>query len=207
MKVKIGIYKITSPSGKIYVGQSIDIEKRFKHYLKDNSKYFNQKKLINSFNKYNVKNHIFEIIEICKIQDLNNRERYWQEFYNCISNTGLNCKLTTTKDKSGKLSIETKLKMSNSQKGKKPRLGMKNSEEMNKKISESNIGKKMSEISKLKMSKSNKNKRKVIDVKNNIIYDSVKKVSVLFNINYGTLNAYLKNKIPNKTNFKYLNNE
>ena len=28
----VGIYKITSPSGKIYIGQSIDIQKRFKHY-------------------------------------------------------------------------------------------------------------------------------------------------------------------------------
>jgi predicted GIY-YIG superfamily endonuclease len=26
---KTGIYKITSPSGKIYIGQSIDIEKRW----------------------------------------------------------------------------------------------------------------------------------------------------------------------------------
>ena len=32
MKVKIGIYKITSPSNKIYIGQSINIERRFKEY-------------------------------------------------------------------------------------------------------------------------------------------------------------------------------
>ena len=37
MEVKTGIYKITSPSGKIYIGQSIDINKRinvtnFKYY-------------------------------------------------------------------------------------------------------------------------------------------------------------------------------
>lgn len=30
--VKTGIYKITSPTNKIYVGQSIDIEKRWKKY-------------------------------------------------------------------------------------------------------------------------------------------------------------------------------
>ena len=30
----IGIYKITSPSNKIYIGQSIDIEKRFYYYRK-----------------------------------------------------------------------------------------------------------------------------------------------------------------------------
>ena len=30
----IGIYKITSPNKKIYIGQSINIEKRFKWYLR-----------------------------------------------------------------------------------------------------------------------------------------------------------------------------
>ncbi len=28
----IGIYKITNPEGKIYIGQSIDIDRRFKEY-------------------------------------------------------------------------------------------------------------------------------------------------------------------------------
>ena len=30
----IGIYKITSPNGKIYIGQSINIDRRFKSYRK-----------------------------------------------------------------------------------------------------------------------------------------------------------------------------
>lgn len=30
----IGIYKITSPSNKIYIGQSIDIDKRKEYYSK-----------------------------------------------------------------------------------------------------------------------------------------------------------------------------
>ena len=30
--IMIGIYKITSPSGKVYIGQSIDIERRWKKY-------------------------------------------------------------------------------------------------------------------------------------------------------------------------------
>jgi predicted GIY-YIG superfamily endonuclease len=28
----IGIYKITSPTNKVYIGQSLDIEKRFVNY-------------------------------------------------------------------------------------------------------------------------------------------------------------------------------
>jgi group I intron endonuclease len=116
MESKIGIYKITSPSNKIYVGQSVNIDKRFKNYFTDKTKYINQKKLFNSINKYGIKNHIFEIIELCKIEELNNKERYYQEFFNCVGLNGLNCKFTNTNDKSGRLSEETKLKIGNSNK-------------------------------------------------------------------------------------------
>ena len=36
--IMIGIYKITSPTKRIYIGQSINIEKRFKSYEKLNCK-------------------------------------------------------------------------------------------------------------------------------------------------------------------------
>lgn len=83
-----GIYKITSPTGRIYIGQSINIESRFYHYklLRCES----QIKLYNSLNKHGVKSHTFEIIEICSIDKLNEREYYWQMYYNSIKN-GLNC--------------------------------------------------------------------------------------------------------------------
>lgn len=32
-----GIYKITSPSGRVYVGQSVDIERRFAEYRRNGS--------------------------------------------------------------------------------------------------------------------------------------------------------------------------
>jgi len=35
----IGIYKITSPSNKVYIGQSINIEKRFKSYKRYDCKH------------------------------------------------------------------------------------------------------------------------------------------------------------------------
>ena len=45
-----GIYKITSPTGKIYIGQSVDIKKRWNHhkYAKDKK----CSKLYSSFKKY-----------------------------------------------------------------------------------------------------------------------------------------------------------
>jgi group I intron endonuclease len=56
----IGIYKITSPSGKVYIGQSWDIKSRWTHYKQHGRKH-KQAKLENSFDKYGVKNHKFEI--------------------------------------------------------------------------------------------------------------------------------------------------
>jgi len=93
---KIGIYKITSPSGKIYIGQSRDIKERYLSYQYGKCK--GQPRLKYSLCKYGFKNHKFEIIEICNILDLNIRERYWQESYDVIGNKGLNCQLTKTED-------------------------------------------------------------------------------------------------------------
>lgn len=108
----IGIYKITNPKGKIYIGQSIDIENRWIDYKKSKCKF--QIKLLNSLKKYGPNNHKFEIIEECKVEQLNERERYWQEYYDVVGENGLNCRLTKTKDKSGTDSQETKIRKSNS---------------------------------------------------------------------------------------------
>lgn len=92
----IGIYKITNPKGKIYIGQSSNIEKRKVSYSKLNCK--TQIKLYNSLVKYGFLSHIFEIVEECEVVELNIRERHWQDFYNVISEQGLNCKLQSTSE-------------------------------------------------------------------------------------------------------------
>jgi hypothetical protein len=97
-----GIYKITSPSEKVYIGQAVNIEKRKKNYSKLRCK--KQPRLYNSLLKYGFSEHIFEVIEECSIEDLNTRERHWQDFYDVLGKSGLNCRLTGTEDKSGKLS-------------------------------------------------------------------------------------------------------
>jgi group I intron endonuclease len=107
---KRGIYKITNPKGKIYIGQSINIEKRKKDYEFLNCK--KQYKILNSIKKYGWDKHSFELIEECSLEQLNERERYWQDFYNVLVD-GLNLKLTQTNDKSGKHSNETIQKLKN----------------------------------------------------------------------------------------------
>jgi group I intron endonuclease len=92
----IGIYKITSPTNKVYIGQSTNIERRFKNY-KSISQTKGQVMLHNSFKKHGIDNHIFEVIEECCVELLNERERYYQDFYDVL-NGGLNCLLTDTKD-------------------------------------------------------------------------------------------------------------
>jgi group I intron endonuclease len=107
----IGIYKITSPSGKIYIGQSKTLEKRKNNYsnLRDCK---NQPRLYASLVKYGFSAHIYEIVEECLFEDLNIRERYWQDFYNVLGPKGLNCVLTATNEKPKIYSQETKTTMS-----------------------------------------------------------------------------------------------
>jgi group I intron endonuclease len=152
----IGIYKITNPKGKIYIGQTIDIQRRVYQYEKFNCK--EQPKLYNSLKKYGFENHQIELIYECDIESLTFFERYYQELYNSTENDNLNCFLVTTADKSGRHTEETKRKMSESAKGKK-----KSAEHIAKlpQNQKGYKGKKRSEETKLKQSLNSAKARKV----------------------------------------------
>ena len=80
----IGIYKITSPSGKVYIGQSINIlVRKAKHSNKPDIR---QPKLYNSLMKYTFQNHKFEILQECKAEELDKLETHWKQFYLYINN-------------------------------------------------------------------------------------------------------------------------
>jgi len=106
----IGIYKITSPSKRVYIGQSINIESRIKQYSK--LKCVGQKKLYNSFLKHGFDKHTIVILEFCEISELNDKERYYQDLYSSTNKNGLNLRLTRSADRSGKISQEVKDKIS-----------------------------------------------------------------------------------------------
>ena len=88
----IGIYKITNPNGKVYIGQSVNIEKRWNRYKNLIPKdCIGQPLIYRSLIKYGVKNHIFEIIELCNKEELNKLESYYIVLYNSFnSKCGLN---------------------------------------------------------------------------------------------------------------------
>ena len=109
-----GIYKITSPSGRVYIGQSINIERRFRYYKGIACK--EQIKIYNSLLKYGVDAHIFEVLELCETEQLNNRERHYQDLYDSVAN-GLNLLYVKSEHFNGGHSEESKKKISDSLKG------------------------------------------------------------------------------------------
>lgn len=145
--MSIGIYKITNiKNNKCYIGQSINIEKRF--YAYKELACSGQPKIYNALKKYNINNFKFEIIFKLKkinIELLNKLEIAYISYYNSNKN-GYNIQ---SGGKNSLHTIETKNKISISRTGKC--VGLKFSEERKKNISESNLGKKISNESKLKM--------------------------------------------------------
>lgn len=140
------IYKITSPNGKIYIGQTVQLDIRKIHYKNLHCK--KQCKIYNSISKYGWSDHSFEIIEQIGECELNQREQYWINFYDSFNN-GLN--LTTGGD-SPKRSEESNKKISESKKGEKNwmygrkgklhhNFGKKSSDETIKKLKDSHLGK------------------------------------------------------------------
>lgn len=79
----VGIYKITSPSNKIYIGQSKNLLIRLKYYKTLNCK--KQTLIYRSLLKYGVDNHIFEIIKVLPDNilqvDIDKEERYYYDKY------------------------------------------------------------------------------------------------------------------------------
>jgi group I intron endonuclease len=217
----IGIYKITSPTKKVYIGQSINIEKRFNTYKRLDCK--KQPAIYNSFLKYGINKHKFEIICECDITELNDKERYYQDAFSTIGNNGLNCKLTTAYDRSGKLSEETKAKMSVIKIGNTYSLGKKTSEETKLKIKRAIIEKWQNEeyIKKtleglnrrkdpLKMQKKRINyinslKKVILNTQTGIFYYSVVEAANSINMNKHSLGGKLRgyDKV-NKTPFIYV---
>jgi group I intron endonuclease len=89
-----GIYKITNVvNGKVYIGQSVNIEKRF---INHKSSAYNSKNksydypLPRAIRKYGFENFQFEILEECSIDELNDKERWYIAQYHAHGPRGYN---------------------------------------------------------------------------------------------------------------------
>jgi hypothetical protein len=112
----IGIYKITNPKGKVYIGQSWNIEKREIDYKKLQCK--SQKKILYSIKKYGWDSHLFEIIKNFPDNITQDELNYWEIFYwKQHLDTGFSLLNIREPGSKGKHSDESKIKMSKSQKG------------------------------------------------------------------------------------------
>jgi len=221
-EVVCGIYKITSPSGRVYIGQSGEIKQRFKNYKCLNS-CKGQTRLYNSFIKYGVDNHMFEVIEECLFEDLNCRERHWQDFYDVIGKNGLNCILQECGILKRTASEETRRKIGEKSKGRIPsketnekrsksltgqkrsqefcekmstlHKGRKASEETKEKFRLHRTGKKMSDASKKRVSDANYNKEYtlLLNLDTGIYYNSVCELARALDIECKKLHYILTN--------------
>ena len=226
----IGIYKITSPSGRVYIGQSRNIKKRFSGYMRMKS--VDQSRLHASFLKYGIDNHVFEIIEECDFLELNKRERFYQDMYEVLGPKGLNCVLTSTDILPEVKSEETRRKISVSNTGKKhtesaknkvsianigkvlslesrkklseARKGMVFSEETKKRISESKKGKKTNRDYSLSTGLGNEKSKIILDLQAGVFYYGVADASRCLGKNKSVLIRYLNGTRKNKTNLIYV---
>ena len=109
----IGIYKITNQiNGKMYVGQSINIEQRWKKHCRvvsnDSNSPMKNYPLYQAMLKYGINNFSFEILEQCDISELNQKEQEWiaklRTYINYPDSNGYN--LTIGGDGTRKITLE-----------------------------------------------------------------------------------------------------
>src|SRR4051812_21781755 len=87
-ELKAGIYKITRPSGKVYIGRSINIKKRWMEHKNETPSL-----IYRSIKKHGYHSHKFEVLSYTSINHelLNKLEVYYIEKYNSTDiSVGLN---------------------------------------------------------------------------------------------------------------------
>jgi group I intron endonuclease len=115
----VGIYKIASPTGKVYIGQSWDLNARRKAYSKAACK--GQHLILNSLLKYGWENHKWEILLYLTDNTTQKWMDYWEiSFISFYKDCGLELLNIKPGGFGGKLTEEIKIKISLANKGRKP---------------------------------------------------------------------------------------
>jgi group I intron endonuclease len=225
----IGIYKITNKiNNKSYIGQSVDIKRRFiEHKMLNREETLSLKR---AFRKYGVENFTFEVLEECSIELLNEKEISYislnkPEYNRTLGGTGakghkLSNELKETLREKGKqqwlnLSQEKKLeRIKNNLKGPAKKHFV--LQETKEKLRKCNLGKKQSKetIEKRKQTFKEKgykqtnegHKKKVLCVEMDIMFESVKEAGACFGIKPSCISGVLKGRYKTSKgyHFRYL---
>jgi group I intron endonuclease len=155
-----GVYAITClANGKKYVGSAKDIKRRhYLHLWRLRSGIHENPKLQRAWEKYGESNFTFEILELVKeIERLLDVEQHWIDFLDAC-NKGFNICPVAGNSLGRKLSVETKQKISQANKGRIPSL------ETRKKLSLANKGKTLTADQRAKVSLATKGKKRSKEV-------------------------------------------
>lgn len=106
-----GIYKITNQiNQKVYIGQAQDIQRRWRNHRTDAKNCTKPEILKNplyqDIKKYGIDNFIFEIIEICSLKELDDKEKYWISYYDSFNNGYNRTEGGQTSPHSNKMTLE-----------------------------------------------------------------------------------------------------
>lgn len=100
---------------KYYIGQTVNIVKRQSKHCSEKS---HSRAIYSAIQKYGKENFDFVLLESCKsLEELNAREKFWVSYIDTISPNGYN--LIEGGGSSGKCSLETRQRISDSKKGRK----------------------------------------------------------------------------------------
>lgn len=215
----IGIYKITSPTGKIYIGQSWHIKKRFNYYSSCDCK--GQPLLYKSLSKYGFKNHTTEIIVLLPYDTTQDVLDQYEIFVlNQYKEAGFSMLNLRDGGNGGKLSVESIAKLKAARKLQKPptlgktqsietRKKISDAQKRNKKTSQCNIKKEPGFTANTRLKQriaklGNKiNNKLVLNSNTDIFYDSLTDAANSINVTMKHL-SYRITKYPQSIPFVYV---
>lgn len=192
-RVICGVYRITAPDNRVYIGQSVNILSRWRDYKKNN-KISDQPRVYESMVNFGYDNHKFDVLIECDKNDLIKFEKIFTTFFDStdqINGLNINCGRDISEE------TKNKIAYANSHP----------TEETRRRKRLSNLGRKHSETARQNMSKSqignlnSKGKKCMID---DLTFNSIRKAAIFYNMPYTTLIAMANNTIKNKLNIKLL---
>lgn len=193
----IGIYKIVSPTGRVYIGQSWDVERRwYAHTLINNAK-CRQAIIVSSMLKYGPDAHEFKMIhELPNDIDQSVMDGYEQFYIDQYAECGCNLMNVRGAGSHGKFNEEAKKKMSESaKKAFTPERRKAMSDAMILKCKENRIahtGKKMPDATKQKLREANIGRK---PTSNKLNEDQVREIKCILNV--GVISMYRVAKMYN----------